>query len=393
MPIERDLRRRLERAARRFPVVTVTGPRQSGKTTLCRMAFPNRPYVSLEAPDVRSYATRDPRSFLAEYRDGAVFDEVQRAPDLLSYLQVEVDRDPVPGRFVLTGSANLTLLGSLSQSLAGRTALLELLPLSFGELRRFPEAPSDLAETLVRGAYPAPFDRSIPAGEWYAAYVGTYVERDVRQVLNVGNLAAFQAFLGQVAGRTAQLLNLSGLAADVGISHATAGAWVSVLETCYLAHRLAAFSRNVRKRLVRAPKLHLLDSGLACYLLGIRDAAQLRHHPLAGPIFESWVVSELLKLRAHRGASWIPSHFRDRKGNEVDLVLERGDGWTAIEVKLGRTVAEDFFRGLDAFAAVAGPARGAGRTEKVVVYGGDATQRRERGTVLPWSRLEAHRWE
>jgi hypothetical protein len=206
-------------------------------------------------------------------------------------------------------------------------------------------------------------------------------------------LAAFQAFLGQVAGRTAQLLNLSGLGADVGVTHATAGAWVSVLETCYLVHRLPAFSKNVRKRLVRSPKLHLLDSGLACYLLGIRDAAGLRHHPLAGAIFESWVVCELLKLRAHRGLGWTSSHFRDRKGNEVDLVLERSAGWTAVEVKLGQTVAEDFFRGLEAFAAVAGNARSNRRTEKVVVYGGDAPQRRERGTVLPWSRLESHRWD
>jgi predicted AAA+ superfamily ATPase len=389
MPIERTLHKRLLAAARHFPVVTVTGPRQSGKTTLCRMAFPDKPYVSLEAPDVRRWAARDPRGFLAEHRGGAVFDEVQREPELLSYLQVEVDREPARGRFVLTGSANLALLGSVSQSLAGRTALLELLPLSLDELRRFPDAPADLWQALFRGGYPAPFDRGIPAGEWYGAYVGTYVERDVRQALNVGKLAAFQSFLALCAGRTAQLTNLSGVGADAGVTHATAGAWLSVLEAAYLVHRLPAFSANVRKRLVRAPKLHFVDSGLACWLLGIRDAEQLRHHPLAGAIFESWVVAEVLKAQAHAGERPRLHHYRDRKGTEVDLVVARGDTWIAVEAKLGQTVAGDFFRGLDAFAGTSG---GRHSVERVVVYGGEAAQRREGVAVLPWSRVPSYRW-
>jgi len=391
MPIMRKLQKRLLEAARRFPVVTVTGPRQSGKTTLCRMAFPDKPYVSLEAPDVRRWAARDPRAFLAEHHGGAVFDEIQREPELLSYLQVEVDRDPSRGRFVLTGSANLALLGSVSQSLAGRTALLELLPLSLDELRRFPDAPVDLWQTLFRGSYPAPFDRGIPAGEWYGAYVGTYVERDVRQVLNVGKLAAFQSFLSLCAGRTAQLLNLSGLGADAGVTHATAGAWLSVLEAAYLVQRVPAFSANVRKRLVRAPKLHFLDSGLACFLLGVRDAEQLRHHPLAGAVFESWVAAEVIKARVHAGERPALHHYRDRKGVEVDLVVDRGDAWVAVEAKLGQTVADDFFRGLESFAgAVGGRQRRA--VEALVVYGGETSQRRRDSAVLPWSRVPSHRW-
>ena len=390
--VPRTLRHKLRHLARRFPVVTVTGPRQSGKTTLCRMVFPAKPYVSLEAPDLRAYAQHDPRGFLAQHSSGAILDEVQRVPDLLSYLQGEVDARPVPGRFILTGSANLALLQNVSQSLAGRTAVLTLLPLGHDEVLRFPDAPGDLFATLWRGGYPAIYDRRPKPADWLGSYVATYVERDVRQILNVTDLLAFQNFLRLCAGRSAQLLNLSALAADAGITHNTARAWLSVLEASYLAFRLPALHANVRKRLVKAPKLHFYDTGLLCYLLGILNPDQLRQHPLRGAVFETWVVSEIAKARLHRGRSPCLSHYRDRKGDEIDAVLDRGDGLVAVEAKSGQTVAADFFPPLARFDASIGQQQRRGPLVRVVAYGGDRSEHRQECRVLPWNRIKDFDW-
>lgn len=390
--IRRVLETRLRTLARKFPVVTVTGPRQSGKTTLCRALFPNKPYVSLEAPDVQDFARRDPRAFLAEHPEGAVLDEVQRVPDLLSYVQVAVDEEPAPGRYILTGSANFTLLQSIGQSLAGRTALLELLPLSLQEVRRFPKPPSDLWELLWRGSYPALYDRGLSPGDWYPGYVSTYLERDVRTILNVGDLIAFQTILTLCAGRVGQLLNLSSLGADAGVTHATVKAWLSVLEAGYVAWRLPPFHANVSKRLIKTPKLHFLDSGLVCYLLGIRSPDQLRNHPLRGGVFESWVVSEILKARTQRGLKPNLSFFRDRKGTEVDLVVELGSELLAVETKSGQTVAGDFFSGIESFVSLIASSSLRPTTRAFVVYGGDQSQSRSSGTVIPWSRLDQCKW-
>jgi len=390
--VPRTLAPKLLALARKFPIVTVTGPRQAGKTTLCRAVFPAKRYVSLEALDTREYALRDPRAFLAEHAEGAILDEVQRAPTLLSYLQVEVDARPARGRFVLTGSANLALLQSVSQSLAGRTALLNLLPLGFDELQRFPGAPRNLLEVLWKGAYPALFDRALAPADWFGSYVGTYVERDVRQMLNVGDLVAFQTFLRLCAGRTAQLLNLSGLAADGGLTHGTARAWLSVLEASFVAFRLPPFHSNVSKRLVKTPKLHFYDTGLVSYLLGIRSPEELRTHPLRGAIFESWVVSEIVKARVHRGLPPNLFFFRDRKGAEVDGVLECGEQLVAVETKSGQTVAEDFFDGFAAFDRLVAAGRRSRRLRRVLVYGGDERQKRTRADVIPWSAIDRYDW-
>lgn len=390
--IVRELEARLRRMAAKFPVVTVTGPRQSGKTTLCRAVFPDKPYVSLEAPDVQAFARSDPRQFLAERRDGAVLDEVHRVPELLSYLQPMVDERRGAGRFILTGSANFALLHSIGQSLAGRTALLELLPLSLVEVRRFPAPPTDLLDLLWRGSAPAVYDRELAPDEWYPSYVATYVERDVRSLLNVGDLAAFQTFLRLCAGRTAQLVNQSALGADAGVTHATAKAWLSVLEAGYIAWRLPPFHANLTSRLVKTPKLHFFDTGAICYLLGIRSPAQLREHPLRGAIFETWVAAEVRKVRVHQGLPPNLSFYRDRKGNEVDLVLERAADILAVETKSGQTVADDFFAGLQAFASGLATARPRRRVRPFVVYGGTEAQRRSAGTVIPWSALDAHDW-
>jgi predicted AAA+ superfamily ATPase len=391
--IPRVLEIRLRTLARKFPVVTVTGPRQSGKTTLCRSVFPDKRYVSLEAPDVQDFARRDPRGFLAQYPDGAVLDEVHRVPDLLSYLQTIVDERPVAGGFILTGSANFALLQSLGQSLAGRTALLELLPLTLEEVRRFADPPHDLLELLWRGSYPAMYDRGLEPGDWYPSYVATYVERDVRTILNVGDLVAFQTFLRLCAGRVGQIVNLSSLGADAGVTHATAKSWLSVLEAGYVAWRLPPFHANVSKRLIKTPKLHFVDSGLACYLLGIRSPDQLRDHPLRGFVFETWVVSEILKSRTHRGLSPSLSFFRDRKGAEVDAVVELGRTLLAVETKSGQTVAGDFFTGLNIFESLVATTSHLRREVRgFVVYAGAEAQRRSTVTVVPWSQLDRCEW-
>lgn len=390
--ISRVLESRLRSLARKFPVVTVTGPRQSGKTTLCRASFPDKPYVSLEAPDVRAFALEDPRGFLDEYPRGAVIDEVQRAPELLSYIQTLVDEGGSAGDFVLTGSANFALLDSLGQSLAGRTALLQLFPLSLAEIRRFPDPPESLFELMWRGSYPAVHDRRLEPGEWYPSYVGTYLERDVRTLVNVGDLIAFQSFVKLAAGRAAQLVNLSQLGADAGVTHQTARSWLSVLEASYLAWRLPPLHVNVSKRLVKTPKLHFLDSGLVCYLLGIGSPDQLRTHPLRGAVFETWVASEILKARVHRGLPPALSFFRDRKGVEVDVIVELGDAYLAVETKSGQTFAADFFDGIRVFESFVKASPQKPAVESFVVYGGGESRKRTAGTLVSWSKLDRARW-
>lgn len=368
MVIDRDLAPRLRKAAREYPAVTLTGPRQSGKSTLCREIFPKLPYVSLEAPDVRAFAVDDPRAFLAEFRKGAVIDEVQRAPDLPSYLQGIIDDDPKSGRWILTGSQNLSLLESVSQSLAGRSAILNLLPLSRPEVTRFKRHPKTLDETLFAGGYPRIFDRKLDPSDWLRSYVATYLERVVRTISNVGDLSTFQRFVELCAGRTSQLLNYSSLAADCGISQPTAKAWLSILETSFIVFRLQPFHSNLRKRLVKMPKLHFYDSGLVCWLLGIREPSQLRSHPLRGAIFESWVVSEIVKHRANRGESGGLSFYRDRDMAEVDLVIQRPGRLDLVEVKSAQTASRHSFSGVTRVRGHLEKAKL--KTQSIVVYGG-----------------------
>ncbi|UCC75243.1 MAG: ATP-binding protein [Gemmatimonadota bacterium] len=390
--IPRNLQAPLEQLASTMPLVAVTGPRQSGKTTLCRAAFPDMPYVSLEPLDVRDYAVSDPRGFLHEHADGAILDEIQRAPELLSYLQEEVDERPEPGRFILTGSQHVGLAAALTQTLAGRIAILNLLPPSLDELIRFGEPPADLWTLLWTGSYPRIYDRRLHPHRWLADYTSTYVQRDVRQILKVTDLEAFTSFLRLVAGRTANELNLSSLGGDAGVTHPTARAWVSVLATSFICVRLAAWHRNVRKQTVKSPKLHFLDTGLACHLLGVTEPDQLRHHPLRGALFESWVVSEVMKSRAHRGLPESLFHFRTAKGLEADLLIEEGDRLTAVEAKSAATVASDFFTPLKRLAADVERQLPHLEFDARVVFGGDTAQRRSDATVIPWRQLHDHRW-
>jgi len=389
--IERDLAPELIRAARQFPSITLTGPRQSGKTTLCRAVFSDHPYTTLEAPDIRALATEDPRGFLAQFPNGAIIDEVQRVPDLLSYLQVIIDADPEPGRWVLTGSQNLSLLESVSQSLAGRTAVHHLLPLSRSEIVRFDRYPKSLEETLFAGAYPRIFDRDLDSSDWLRSYVATYIERDVRTISNVGDLPTFQRFVELCAGRTAQLVNYSSLADDCGVSQPTARTWLGILETGFLTFRLPAFHANLRKRLVKMPRLYFYDTGLVCWLLGIRSPEQLRTHPLRGPIFETWVVSEIAKYRTHLGETGGLFFYRDSNGAEVDLIIEYPFHVTLVEAKASATPSSTLFRG--ARRVRRHLSRQPRPCSVVVAYGGEQLQQRTEGSVIPWRELhEAGFW-
>lgn len=387
--IRREAEALLRRYANLFPVVTVTGPRQAGKTTLCRSVFPEKSYVSFEDPDSREFAESDPRGLLRVYSGGAVFDEVQRVPQLASYLQRMVDEDPVPGRFILTGSQHLGLVQSVSQSLAGRSALLELLPLTLAEVRRFPAGPAELNEVLWTGGYPAILDRSIGVREWLSSYINLYVERDVRQIKQVTDLRLFLTFLRLCAGRVGQLLNLSSLGADVGVSHNTANSWLSVLEASYLAFQVSPWFSNIGKRLIKAPKLYFHDTGLVCRLLGIETAAQLATHPLRGALFENWVVSEMAKHLRNRGLHPNIWFYRDRSGLEVDMLLQIDGGFHAVEIKSGETVVGNWFNALTKFQEVIG-----GQPEFMdnlslwILFGGDLGQDRSQVRVVPWCHLE-----
>jgi len=386
--IPRKLERKLRELAGYYPVVAITGPHQSGKTTLCQTTFPGKTYVSLESLDTREFAHSDPRGFLMQYPDGAIFDEIQHAPELLSYLQSEVDARPDLGRFILTGSQHFGLSQSIAQSLAGRCGILELLPPSLEELRAFPNAPDNLYEVLWQGAYPRIYDRNIPAHQWLADYTATYIQRDVRQVINIGDLQVFSGFLKLCAGHTAQEINLSALGSDTGVSHNTVRAWLSVLETSYLIHRLPSWHINIRKQVVKAPKLHFFDSGLVCYLLGIREPEQLRLHPLRGAIFESWVVSEIYKICVHNGVPPDLFHYRETRGLEIDLIIEQGERLHVIEIKSGATIAPDFFKSLRLFPQRLGNTKKLRVIENYIVYGGNDSQQRSDAKVISWRNIE-----
>ncbi len=381
----------LRKLADDYPIVTVTGPRQSGKTTLCRGVFPDKPYVSLEPLDRRQYAIDDPRGFLDEYRRGAVIDEVQNAPDLASYLQEAVDDDPTPGRFILTGSRHFGLSQSISQSLAGRAAILHLQPLSLDERRFFTTSDDELFPVLFSGGYPRIHEHRLDPARWLTDYVATYVERDVRQLSNIGDLGVFTQFLQLCAARTGQEVNLSALGADAGISHNTVKAWLGVLEASFLVFQCPSWQRNLRKQLVKAPKLHFIDSGLACHLLGIRNPEQLRHHPLRGPLFESWVAAEIYKHRAHRGLPPNLRHFRESRGLEVDILVEDGLALTAVEVKSGATVDRSFLKPLERFRDLLAPYPELSLCARLV-HGGEGYQRRTAAEVIGWREMAAVEW-
>lgn len=381
--ITRAIEVQLRRLLAGFPVVTLTGPRQSGKTTLARAVFADRPYVSLEEPDLRHLAVDDPRGFLAQFPDGAVLDEVQRAPELLSYLQTRVDADRRMGLFLLTGSQQFGLLSGVTQSLAGRTAFVELLPFSIPELEQAGVRPASLDEMLFTGGYPPLYDRGLRPRDWLSAYVMAYVERDVRQLLKVQDLEIFQRFVRLCAGRSGQILHLTSLATDCGVTHHTAKAWISVLEASYIVFQLRPHHVNFSKRLIKAPKLYFYDTGLLCWLLGIQEPGQLATHPLRGNLFETLVVSELIKAYFNQGERAPLYFWRDSNGNEVDVIADTGGQLRPIEIKSGQTLNRDFFIGLERWLALAGSQAAL----PVLIYGGAEDRVHRAVRVLPWNRI------
>lgn len=381
MYIPRVLESKAKSLVRQFPILAITGPRQSGKTTLTQRVFPSWHFVSLEALDMRQFAQSDPRGFLAKYQRRIIIDEAQRVPDLFSYLQEAVDRHKRPGQFILTGSQNFLLHERISQSLAGRVAMLTLPPLSIEELTPAGIAVGEYPTRLFTGMYPRLYDRPrVSPRDWYRNYLLTYVERDVRQLKNISDLSAFQHLLALCAGRIGQLLNFSALAHDAGITHNTARAWLSILEASYLVVLLQPHHRNFRKRLVKMPKLYFFDTGLACSLLGVERAEQLETHHLKGNLFESFVMSELIKHCMNRGQAPNLFFWRDKVGHEVDGILDRAGKLTPVEIKSGKTILPEHFSDLDYWNALSGN----DPRNSFMIYGGSGSQQRSHGQVLGW---------
>jgi hypothetical protein len=369
--------------AKGYPILAITGPRQAGKTTLARSAFPGKRYVSLEDLDEREFATQDPRGFLARFPDGAIVDEAQRCPNLFSYLQTRVDAELRMGLFVLTGSQQFGLMSNLTQTLAGRVGLIQLLPFSLQELQAVNAPITNLDDVLWRGMYPPIYDRNLAPEKWFANYVMTYIERDVRQVVEVQNLSLFQRFIKMCAARVGQLLNMSSLAIDCGVSHNTIRSWLSVLEAGYVVFLLQPHHQNFGKRLVKTPKLYFHDTGLAAFLLGIRDAEHLSIHSARGALFENFVVSELIKHRYNQG---LPSNlyfWRNNTGDEVDVVIEQGEKLLPLEIKSGQTFNADFLTGINKWMKIAGNVA----LTPQLVYGGSEQMTRNGVEVRSWKQI------
>jgi len=379
--IARDVQAVLNGLLQGFPVVTITGPRQSGKTTLARAVFAEKPYRSMEDPDIRQLAVEDPRGFLGRLSDGAVLDEVQRTPELLSYLQTIVDQDGRMGLFVLTGSQQFGMMSQITQSLAGRTAFVELLPFSANELRNAGLDHAGVDEAMFAGGYPPIYDRQVSPRMWLSAYVTAYVERDVRQLLNVQDLEAFQRFVRLCAGRSGQIVNLSSLATDCGITHNTAKSWICVLEASYILFQLRPHHANFNKRMIKSPKLYFYDTGLLCWLLGIQEPGQLAYHPLRGAIFETYIISEIAKNLFNRGEPASLYFWRDSNGNEVDVLVAVGSRLMPVEIKAGQTLTRDFFTGLERWMTFAGDLAVA----PTLIYGGRERLDYKGVRVLGWN--------
>ncbi len=382
---KRSLTPKLKNVAAHFPVVTLLGPRQAGKTTLVRSTFPQHTYISLEKLDVRDFALSDARGFLETYagKEGVIIDEVQHAPGLLSYIQTKVDEHRQPGCFILTGSQNLLVNQSVAQTLAGRTSLQTLLPFTLEELRQAQALPDKMENALFNGFYPSIYAQKVPPADWYSSYIRTYVERDVRQIKNITDLRLFQTFLKLCAGRIGQLLNISSLANDCGIGVSTAKGWLSLLEASYLIFLLQPHYKNFSKRLVKSPKLYFYDTGLACSLLGLETSQSIATHYLRGGLFESMIISDLIKQRYNVGLPPNIYFWRDKLGHEVDCIIDKDGKLIPIEIKAGMTISSDYFQSLGKWCALAetNPANG------IVIYAGDAAQKRQNGQVIGWQNI------
>ncbi len=377
--IQRTAQKKLTELASTFKVVALTGPRQSGKTTLAKSVFADKPYVSLENPDSRTFAIEDPRGFLASYPNGAIFDEVQRTPDLFSYLQEIVDNSTDRGQYILTGSNNFLLQQSITQSLAGRVAHLYLLPFSVAELAGAGLLPGSDNELISNGFYPPVHDQKIPGPTWSLNYIRTYVERDVRQIKNITDLLIFERLMALLAGRCGQELNVSSLAIEAGVDVKTIQSWIGVLESSFIVFLLKPHYQNFNKTVVKRPKLYFYDTSLVCSLLRITQPEQLQNHPLRGAIFENMVVAELVKQRTNAGQAVNLYYWRDKTGHEIDVLIDEGQRVTPVEIKAGQTIQPEYFKNLTYWMKLS-------RTQEAfVLYAGNQTQKRSNGiTVINW---------
>ena len=353
--ITRKIKNELLACAAEYPAVTILGPRQSGKTTLAQMTFPKLPYISLEDPDIRRQATDDPHGFFEDIQGGAILDEIQREPQLLSYLQGVIDADRKPGRYILTGSHQPMVHQAISQSLAGRTAVLELLPFTIGEVRRYKKHPQSPFEWIVQGLYPGLHENKLQPARFFRSYVATYLERDLRTMIQLKDLSRFDTFLRLMAGRIGQLVNYASLASDVGVSATTIKNWISILKASYILFELPPWFANIRKRLVKSPKLYFVDVGLVAWLLGLETPAQVERDPLRGALYENLLIMEVVKGLLNQGKEPQLFFYRDSKGNEVDLLLSSaGRSFTAIEIKSAMTFQPEFLKGLNSFGQSVG---------------------------------------
>jgi len=380
MILNREIEIPIRKYGIKYPVIALTGPRQSGKTTLLKTLFPDYEYVSLENQDIRSFAETDPNGFLDRYAEKIIFDEVQRVPLLFSYIQTRVDESPVMGQYILSGSQNFHLMENITQSLAGRVAIFKLFPFDLQELNSYNLLNEDYLENLVKGFYPAIYDREIPSRVFYSNYIQTYIQRDVSELIEIRNIRQFQNFLGLCATRAGQLLNLSSLASDCGITQPTAKAWLSALENSYILFQLFPYHENFSKRIVKTPKLYFYDTGLLCHLLKITTRDQILTHPVKGNLFENMMIAEFVKRIHHKYTFQDVWFWRDSAGYEVDFVIQDGQKLHIVEMKAGQTVMPDMFNGLTWWEHVSGKQN----LSKILVYGGNERQTRNAGEVLPW---------
>lgn len=380
MILKREIISAINNLVDKYPIIAVTGPRQSGKTTLLKYMFPEYRYVSLENPDVRSFAATDPNGFLKEYSEYVILDEVQRVPTLFSYLQTKVDESKLMGQFILSGSQNFHLLQIITQSLAGRVAMFKLLPFDFQELSTAGLLEESYTENLVKGFYPAIFDRDIPSEVFYLNYVQTYIQRDVSELIAIKNMRLFQNFLSLCATRAGQLLNLNSLANQCGISQPTAKAWLSALESSYILFLLPPYFKNFSKRIIKTPKLYFYDTGLLCYLLKLNNAEQIQLSDFKGALFENMMIAEYVKRMQHCNQLNDIWFWRDVAGNEVDLIIQTGQIQEAIEFKATQTIMPNLFKGLNFYEKISEKTN----LKKYLVYGGNEYQERTVATVVPW---------
>lgn len=380
MILKREIISAINNLVDKYPIIAVTGPRQSGKTTLLKYMFPEYRYVSLENPDVRSFAATDPNGFLKEYSEYVILDEVQRVPTLFSYLQTKVDESKLMGQFILSGSQNFHLLQNITQSLAGRVAMFKLLPFDFQELSTAGLLEESYTENLVKGFYPAIFDRDIPSEVFYSNYVQTYVQRDVSELIAIKDMRLFQNFLSLCATRAGQLLNLNSLANQCGISQPTAKAWLSALESSYILFLLPPYFKNFSKRIIKTPKLYFYDTGLLCYLLKLNNAEQIQLSDFKGALFENMMIAEYVKRMQHCNQLNDIWFWRDVAGNEVDLIIQAGQIQEAVEFKATQTIMPNLFKGFNFYEKISEKTN----LKKYLVYGGNEYQERTVATVVPW---------